>query len=245
MGDPAPHILVVDDDPPVLEALTAALKGTYVVHGAATGNEACAILRAHPVAAIILGAVLGEEHGLDLVARFRTLSRARILLLTGHSSEDLAIRAVRTQVDDYLKKPLSLPALSAALDRLLPAEKGPADLAARARRYLDEHPAKQFRAAALARQLGVGEAHLRRVFREAYGKTAHRYLAELRMREAATLLRGTSLGVEQIALKVGCLSVAWFNKRFKRAYGVTPSAYRAGRDPRDAKLGPTGAAGDA
>ena len=34
-----PHILVVDDDPSIREALAAALKGTYVVHGAATGAE--------------------------------------------------------------------------------------------------------------------------------------------------------------------------------------------------------------
>jgi len=110
-----PHILIVDDDPAVVEALTAALKGTYIVHGAATGEEACAILRAHLIAAIILDALLGEEHGLDLVERFRKLSTAPILILTGHSTEDLAIRAVRAKVDDYLRKPLDLRALHAAL----------------------------------------------------------------------------------------------------------------------------------
>jgi CheY-like chemotaxis protein len=43
MGELAPHILIVDDDPAVVEALTAALKATYVVHGAATGKWAYGI----------------------------------------------------------------------------------------------------------------------------------------------------------------------------------------------------------
>lgn len=226
MPESVPQILVVDDDSSVREALSAALKGTYVVHSASTGDEACAVLRKFPVAAIILDAILEEEHGLDLVARFRTLSRARILLLTGHSSEDLAIRAVRTQVDDYLKKPLSLPALHAALERLLPPDGGPADLAARARRYLDDHPAKQFRAVALAAQFGVSEAHLRRCFRAAFGKTPRRYLTEVRIRSAAELLRTTKRGIKQIALEAGYADLKLFRRTFTRLVGMAPLAWR-------------------
>lgn len=94
----ASHILVVDDDPSVIEALTVALKGTYVVHGAATGKEAYLLLRRHPIASIILDAVLSREHGLDLVEPFRALSRAPIPMLTGHGSEELAVRAFRAGV---------------------------------------------------------------------------------------------------------------------------------------------------
>ena len=228
-GHPAPHILVVDDDPAVVEALTAALKGTYVVHGAATGTEACAILRANPVAVIILDAVLGEEHGLDLVERFRSLSPARIVVLTGHSSEELAIRTVWANVDGYLKKPPSVPDLQAVLARLIPRPEWPADLAAEARRYLDEHLAKRFCPAELAGKFGVSESYLRRCFRTVYGKTPRRYLTEVRMRQAATLLRTTTRPVERVAQDVGYPNVVWFTKSFKRAYGVSPTEFRASR----------------
>ncbi len=50
----APHILIIDDEPAIREALATALKGTYVVHSASTGKEACALLRRHPVAAIMV-----------------------------------------------------------------------------------------------------------------------------------------------------------------------------------------------
>ena len=119
MREPAPQVLIVDDDPAVVEALTAALNGTYIVHGAATGEEAYAILRGHPIAAIILDAVLGREHGLDLIERFRAVSRAPIIMLTGHGSEELAVRAFRAGVVDYLRKPVRVKELRATLSKWL------------------------------------------------------------------------------------------------------------------------------
>lgn len=119
MRDSAPHILIVDDDRSLREALTMALKGAYVVHGAATGEEACATLERHPVAAIILDLLLGKEHGLNLVGRFRTLSRAPILVLTVYGSEEVAVRARRAGVSEYLRKPFNLEDLKASLSRLV------------------------------------------------------------------------------------------------------------------------------
>jgi len=110
-----PHVLVVDDESNIREALATALRGQYVVHPAASGAEASACLRAHPIAAIILDAILEDEHGLDLVEGVHALSSAPILLLTGHGSEELAGRAVWAGVRGYLKKPVSIPVLSPAL----------------------------------------------------------------------------------------------------------------------------------
>ncbi len=95
MRDSAPHNMIVDDDPAIKEAHTTALRGTYVVHGAASGDELCAVLERHPVAAIILDVMLGNECGLDLIGRFRSLSQAQILALTGYGSEEVAVRALR------------------------------------------------------------------------------------------------------------------------------------------------------
>jgi len=226
MRAPAPHLLVVDDDPSVVEALTAALKATYIVHGAATGKEACALLRRHRVAAIILDAVLGEEHGLDLIEPLRKLSAAPILILTGHSTEDLAIRAVRARVDDYLRKPVNLKELKAALNRLVEEHGEPLNPVEQARRILAEHPEGPHTTARLAREVGLSQGHLRRQIRAAYGKTPRRYLTEVRMERAFELLRTTPRGIEQVAHSVGYPSVAVFNRMFKRAFGVTPSKAR-------------------
>jgi DNA-binding response OmpR family regulator len=127
MRDSASHILIVDDDPSIIEALTAGLTGPYVVHGAGTGEEACAILQSHPVAAVILDAVLGHEHGLDLIERFRAISPVPVLLLTGYGSEELIVLALRAKVTDYLRKPVNLRELQEALARVLNEQAGTPD----------------------------------------------------------------------------------------------------------------------
>jgi DNA-binding response OmpR family regulator len=119
MREAVPHILIVDDDPSIKEGLTLALRGAYVVHGAATGDEACAALEQHPIAGIILDVLLGKEHGLDLVGRFRAISPAPILVLTAYGSEEVAARALRAGVSDYLRKPFNLEDLKASLSRLV------------------------------------------------------------------------------------------------------------------------------
>lgn len=227
MRESVPHILVVDDDASVREAVAAALDRNYVVHSASTGDEACAALRKHPIAAIILDAILEDEHGLDLVGRFRTLSRAPILILTGHGTEELAIRALRAKASDYLKKPVNIRELCATLDRLIPPDDAIPDLATRVRQFLDAHPTKPFRASTLAAQLGMSEGHLRRLFRETYGKTPRRYVSEVRIRRAADFLRGTERGIKQIAMEVGYTDLRLFRRTFTRLVGMTPLAWRA------------------
>jgi AraC-like DNA-binding protein len=226
---PRPAILVVDDDPGIREALTLALADRYVVHTAVCGAEAVAILRAYPIALIVLDVVLQDEHGLDIIAPFRRVSPARILVLTGQGSEAVAAQALWAKADGYLPKPLTLPALRAAVDRLVASTALPPDLPARARQRPETFPSEPSDPAVFASQLGVSEGHLRRCFRDAYGLTPHQYLTRARLRHAATLLRTTDLGVEQIALTVGFPTAVWFNKCFRRAFGMPPQEYRAAR----------------
>jgi AraC-like DNA-binding protein len=222
-----PHILVVDDDASVQEALAAALERTYVVHPAATGEAACAILRTRPITGIVLDVMLGAEHGLDLVDRFQGRSAAPILILTAYSTEDLAIRAVRAPgVRDYLKKPPSLPDLLAAVARLVARPEIPPDPLARVRCHLDTHLAKAVDLEELARQAHWSEAHLRWRFGETYGTTPRRYLTEARLGHAAELLRTTGHGIQEIAERVGYPEPGNFRRLFKRCFGLCPAEYR-------------------
>jgi AraC-like DNA-binding protein len=224
---PRPAILVVDDDPAVREALSAALGHQYVVHTAGCGADAVTVLRAHRIAVIILDAILRDEHGLDYVSRFRAAQPAPILLLTGHGSEALAARALRVKVDDYQNKPVSLPALRAAVDRLVAPTTPPQDLTARVRQRLETYPPKPLDLAALAHEVGVSEGYLRRLFRTTHGRTPRRYLLEYRLRQAATRLRKTADRIEAIAADGGFPSSTRFGRAFAAVYGRTPSEYRA------------------
>jgi AraC-like DNA-binding protein len=78
----------------------------------------------------------------------------------------------------------------------------------------------------LARAAGLSRAHFSREFRRAFGETPRGYLLTRRLERAAGLLRNTDHSVISICMDVGLTSVGSFTTSFKRAYGMTPTAYR-------------------
>jgi AraC-like DNA-binding protein len=84
---------------------------------------------------------------------------------------------------------------------------------------------------ALARAARLSPAHFSREFRRAFGETPHRYLLTRRLERAAALLRNTDRTVADICFTVGLQSVGSFTTSFGRAFGVTPTAYRAAHPP--------------
>ncbi len=224
------HVLLVDDDPSVCEALETGLARQYIVHSAATGERACAILQAHPIAAIILDAFLADERGLDLVERFHAISPAPIVVLTGHSSEQLAIQAVRAHVVDYLTKPVDLVTLETTLARLTATPEPSADLVAYMREFLQKDP-KRVSSKVLATRLGMSERHFRRTFTAQTGTTPGSYIRAQRLEIAARLLLTTRLTVDRIAQRLGYKTGSQFARVFRDAHGLTPTAYRAQPKP--------------
>jgi len=85
--------------------------------------------------------------------------------------------------------------------------------------------------ATLARAAHVSPAHFSREFSRAFGETPHRYLLTRRLERAASLLRNTDRSVAQICFDVGLTSVGSFTTSFRRAYGMSPTAYRAAHPP--------------
>jgi transcriptional regulator GlxA family with amidase domain len=80
---------------------------------------------------------------------------------------------------------------------------------------------------ALARAARLSQAHFSREFRRAFGETPHQYLLTRRLERAAALLRATDRSVADICFTVGLRSVGSFTTSFGRAFGLSPTAYRA------------------
>lgn len=64
------------------------------------------------------------------------------------------------------------------------------------------------------------------LFKRHTGVTFSRYVTDLRLRKAQTLLAETDLSVTAIALKVGFSDDKYFTRVFKKIKGLTPSQYR-------------------
>jgi AraC-like DNA-binding protein len=84
---------------------------------------------------------------------------------------------------------------------------------------------------ALARVAHLSPAHFSREFRRTFGESPHQYLLTRRLERAAELLRNTDYSVAEICFTVGLNSVGSFTTSFGRAFGLSPTAYRAAHPP--------------
>jgi AraC family transcriptional regulator len=78
----------------------------------------------------------------------------------------------------------------------------------------------------LAAESGYSRTHFLRMFRGATGQSPHRYLLELRLKKAASMLASRSLSLMDIALACGFSSHAHFSTAFRCRFGLSPSAFR-------------------
>lgn len=121
MSRSAASLLVVDDDPSVVEFLCEMLgERGYRVRGL---TEARAALHAAQEASwdlLIADVEMPELRGVDLVAALQRLASAPpVLLMTAFGNIELAVQAVRSGACDFLAKPFRIEALYEAVERAL------------------------------------------------------------------------------------------------------------------------------
>lgn len=78
----------------------------------------------------------------------------------------------------------------------------------------------------LVNTLGINRDKINNILKQETELTFSTYLNQLRLQEAARLLETKKASVTEIAYAVGYKSVNYFNRLFKRAYNLTPKAYR-------------------
>ena len=101
----------------------------------------------------------------------------------------------------------------------------------RAKDVADARYAESLDVSDLAGAAGLSRAHFSREFRRAFGESPHAYLLTRRLERAAALLRSTDRTVTDICFSVGLKSVGSFTTSFTRAYGRSPTSYRAEYPP--------------
>ena len=115
-----PRVLVVDDEPQFLKALTTNLRGAgYEVETATTAADALAAAGLKPPDAIVLDLLLPDGSGTDVTRELRGWSGAPIILVSAVGDEAEKIAALDAGADDYVTKPFSAAELLARLRAVL------------------------------------------------------------------------------------------------------------------------------
>lgn len=118
----ATHILFVDDEPSIRDTMPRilAMHG-YEVTSAGTVAEALSKIASHSFDVLISDLNIGEPgDGFTVVSAMRrTQPKCFTFILTGYPAFETALKAIRSQVDDYLLKPAPISELVDAIERKL------------------------------------------------------------------------------------------------------------------------------
>jgi two-component system OmpR family response regulator len=143
------RILVVDDEPSIVDAVATALRYEgYEVEEATNGRDALeAVVRAEPDL-VVLDWMLPDIEGIEVGRRLRARGfQTAILFLTAKDATENKVEALRAGGDDYVTKPFSLAEIVARVQAILRRTGGdlPGDVLSFADIVLDEARHEVFR----------------------------------------------------------------------------------------------------
>ncbi len=111
-----PHAILVDDDSDFLDGLSELVRGDgFAVETAATFAQAKALLEKRVPDLLLLDVTLPDGSGFELLNLVEETPSTDVVMITGHSSVDSAVEALRQRATDYLTKPLDVARLRAVL----------------------------------------------------------------------------------------------------------------------------------
>ncbi|MDQ0900351.1 MULTISPECIES: helix-turn-helix domain-containing protein [unclassified Paenibacillus] len=237
-------VILVDDERWVRVVLRKAVEQTKlpfeIVQECANGLEAIDALQKHKADLVISDVKMPIMDGIALAEQM-TQMLANLILVSGYDDFQLAQKAIRFGVKDYLLKPVEMEAMADCLGRWMQDR-----VTKTARRFVDSpligtdemsaiEQVQQFIGSNLSRDISLTDAaalvhlnpsYLSQLFKQQTGGKFVDYVIEMRMEEAKKLLIITSLRVSEIAERLGYGDISYFSSTFKKLIGCSPLEYR-------------------
>jgi DNA-binding response OmpR family regulator len=127
-GDVNERLLVVEDDPAVLDLLRKALTMEgFSVAAVSEGSQAVEALRTGAYDAVVLDVMLPGKDGIEIMREIRAsadLADTPVVMLTARADDESTWAGWRAGCDSYVPKPFDPNELAALLHRLISAREG-------------------------------------------------------------------------------------------------------------------------
>lgn len=116
-------VLIIDDEPDIVETLTFMLEArNYDVVSAFDGLEGLAMVKAEQPDITLLDIMMPGMDGYDVCQKLKKDKNTKnmpIIMLTAKGENEAVIKAHKSGADDYIVKPFNLPTLVGKLNKLL------------------------------------------------------------------------------------------------------------------------------
>ena len=244
------HILITDDDQEIADYIIGELGDRYRFEYAPNGKEALKMLLMGTYDLVISDVMMPEMDGLQLLRRIKdnpTISQLPVIMLTSKAEVEYKLEGLKSGADAYIAKPFDMEELHIQIDNLIAGVRrlrGKFSGAVSQEERIENIEVKgndealmerimksvnanmsnpSYTVDTMAEDVGISRAQLHRKMKEMTGIATGKFLRNLRMEQAARLLREGKINVAQIADRVGYADQAHFSTAFKSHFGQSPS----------------------
>jgi len=249
------RILIVDDDREIADYIINELGSHYRFDHCPNGKEGLKALLTEAYDLVISDVMMPEMDGITMLRRIKDhpqISQTPVIMLTSKAEVEYKLEGLKSGADAYIAKPFSMEELHIQIDNLIDnvrrlrgkfsgavdqqerveniEVKGNDDaLMERVMRSVNANMSDPaYNVDALAGDVGISRAQLHRRMKEITGISVGKFLRNLRMEQAARLLKEGKVNVSQVADKVGYVDQAHFSTAFKSHFGMSPTEYAEG-----------------
>ena len=250
-----PRILLVDDDAEITDYIASELSGMYHFHACQNGKEALQELLSEDqhYDLVVSDIMMPEMDGFTLLRTIKAntkLSHLPVILLTSEAAVGNRLEGLQRGADAFLAKPFLLDELQGTIDNLLAKAVRLKDKFSGAEEERNEQVEQRdvadndkqlmdrimqsvnknlsdsdFSVEQLASDVGLSRSQLHRRMKELTGITPSDFIRNLRLEQAARLLRERKVNISQVAYTLGFNTPGNFSKAFKQHFGMSPTEY--------------------
>lgn len=245
------RLLLVEDNPDMLEFITRTLEDTYEVSKATDGIEGLEIALKVVPDLIISDVMMPNMDGIEFCQKIKEneiTSHIPVILLTAKGSTEHRIEGLQVGADSYIPKPFDIRHLEVRIHKLLIQREalkkkfteGEVKLDSQKvginqleKNFLEKLEAiieenltnSDFGVEDLGDGLGYSRMQLYRKLKTIRGLSANEFIREYRIKKAAVYLRETDMKIYEILYDVGISNHSYFTKCFKQYFNMSPRKY--------------------
>ena len=247
-------ILLVDDDIEICRYLKSELSDWYRFVICNNGKEALKQLLSGDFDLVVSDVVMPEMDGITLLRNIKgnaNISHVPVIMLTSKSEISDRLEGIKLGADAYLAKPFCLEELHLTIDNLIDnvrrlkgkfsgalkqddkvekiEVKGyDEELMERIMKVVNENLSdSDFNVEKMCDEVGVSRTQLHRKLKEMTGVPTSEFLRNIRLNEAARLIREHKINITQVSYMVGFANNSHFSTAFKKYFGMSPTEYAA------------------
>lgn len=246
------RVLIVDDDEEIGKYISTELGRYYKFTMCSNGRDGLKELLTNEYDLVLSDVMMPEMDGFTMLRMIKTninISDIPVIMLTSKADVGNRLEGLERGADAFLAKPFDMEELHLNIENLIhgrqrlkgkysgaqqqaerveqPQVKGNDELLMeRIMKAINKNLSdSDFNVDMLTQEVGISRAQLHRKMKEMTGISTSEFLRNIRLEQAARLLREQKINVTQVAYTVGFSNLAHFSTIFRKHFGMAPSEY--------------------